>query len=271
VNQYSDISHAEFKKTHLNARPPTDIPQAKVMPRLLGREQGAVPVASDWRTKGAISPVKDQEQCGSCWAFSTTETAESFWFLQHGSLPVLAPQQIVSCDTVSGDQGCNGGWPAWAYTYLNTTGMDTEAAYPYTSGGGDSGTCQVNKTAIVTAPIKSFSYVVTPCNDACANQDELGLANNIAATGPASVCVAADTWQTYTGGVITAGCEQAYTSLDHCVQAVGIVAGTNGTAPYWLIRNSWNAGWGEAGYIYVQFGANLCGLADQATFVSYTH
>jgi len=95
----------------------------------------------------------------------------------------------------------------------------------------------------------------------------LGLATAMQTTGPASVCVVADIWQTYTGGVITSGCDHTYSEIDHCVQAVGV--GTESGSTVWLVRNSWASSWGEAGYIWLEFGSNLCGLADQATFVQY--
>jgi len=181
----------------------------------------------------------------------------------------LAPQQIVSCDNATGDQGCNGGWPAWSYGYLKTTGLESEDSYPYTSGtSGATGTCGSDSTKVVTTPLTTFNYVITPCNDTCAAQDELTMAHNVATTGPASVCVVANIWQTYTGGVVTSGCDKAYDEIDHCVQAVAIQTDTTyGT--YWVVRNSWNSNWGMDGFIYLQFGSNQCGLADQATFVTY--
>jgi len=281
INQYADWDANEFKSTMLNYKPFTglngklhEVAKAKRhhAHHHSAKKASTGYVASDWRTKNAITPVKDQGQCGSCLAFSVTETLESTWFLQgKGALPVLAPQQIVDCDTKE-DQGCNGGDPVATYNdYVKNTGLEAEATYPYTSGlSGQGGTCQVNSSStIITAPIKTFTYATTPCTDACTSQDEVTLSANVAATGPASICVYAESWQTYTSGILTnaTSCPSAYTSLDHCVQLVGM--GTDGSSNYWIVRNSWAASWGELGYIRVQVGQNLCGIADESTFVQY--
>jgi len=222
----------------------------------------------DWRTKGAITPVKDQGQCGSCWAFSATEQIESNWFLAKGSLPVLSPQQITSCDKT--DLGCNGGDTPTAYAYVQKAGgIETEKAYPYTSGtSGATGTCKF-AAGSVAATISGFTYAVNPCSDSCTKQDETTFAANVEAKGPASICVNAEAWQLYDSGIISASAcgGKAYTDLDHCVQLVGLNL-QNTNSPYWIVRNSWGTSWGEQGYIYVAKGQNACGVADEATFVT---
>jgi len=263
LTQFSDMSPEEFKATYLGSRP-TAPPKARVRHTpILAR-----PASVDWRTKGAVTAVKDQGQCGSCWAFSATEEIESMWILANNTAIELAPQQIVSCDTT--DFGCGGGWTTDAFNYVQTAGgLEDNSDYPYTSGAsGDSGTCQVNtKDFAVKLASSPFSYATPPCTSGsgCTTQDEGTMQNNCAATGPVSVCVNAASWQDYSGGVLTDNCPPDYDDLDHCVQVVGYNADSTGQQ-YWIVRNSWNTGWGDQGYIYIAIGSNLCGIADLATF-----
>jgi len=235
--------------------------QSALTKRRFLRHKAAPPTTFDWRDKGAVTDVKDQGQCGSCWAFSATEEIESMWFLSNGSLPILSPEQIVDCDTV--DQGCNGGDTVTAYQYVEQAGgLETDSDYPYTEGGD----CNADSSEFV-ASISGFNYATPPCTDSCDSQDEDTLQSNLASTGPVSICVDAEIWQTYSGGVIepSDGCDYDYTSLDHCVQLVGYDQDDTGT--YWIVRNSWNTDWGDNGYIYLRRGGNVCGVADEATIV----
>jgi len=197
------------------------------------------------------------------------------WFLGgKGELPILAPQQVVSCDTT--DTGCNGGDTITAYSYIEANGLEPEADYAYTSGvSGQSGTCSY-QSSDVAVQIKGFTFATPTCsaNPSCTSQDEETLAKNVAATGPASICVNAAAWQTYTSGILTASAcgSSEYTQLDHCVQLVGYSTDATTGQRYWLVRNSWNTVWGnvgtaDAGYIYLEYGTNACGVADEATFV----
>jgi len=214
-----------------------------------------LPAALDWRkTKGVVTPVKNQEQCGSCWAFSATEGVESAWFLAKHKELVLSPQQIVSCDQT--DSGCDGGDLPTAFQYVKGAGMETDAVYPYTSGGGDTGTCHY-KSQDVVAHISGFQYATTTGNE---TQMQVAMVTH----GPLSICVDASTWQYYQGGVITHSCGD---SLDHCVQIVGWNVYT-GNIPYWIIRNSWGADWGLQGYLWVERNKDECGVSDEATYVT---
>ena len=165
-----------------------------------------------------------------------------------GNKPVaLAPEQTVDCDTVDG--GCNGGDTVTAYAYMKANGVQSESSYPYTAGNtGSAGTCAFNRGAVV-AKMTGFTYATPGCTDACANQDEAKLKQNLYNVAPASICVDASTWQTYTSGILTAasGCQSAYSALDHCVQLVGF--GVDSGTEYWSVRNSWASDWGESGYV----------------------
>jgi len=213
-----------------------------------------LPSSLDWRTKGAVTPVKNQEQCGSCWAFSATEGVESAYFLAKGQLFVLSPQQIVSCDTSDG--GCDGGDLPTAFQYVQQAGMETDKAYPYTSGNGDSGTCIYDQSQVVVH-ISGFKYATTTGN-------ETAMQAAMMTQGPLSVCVDAETWQNYQSGVITHGCGD---SLDHCVQIVGW-ASTSTSVPYWIVRNSWGTDWGLNGFLWVERNKDECGISDEATYVT---
>jgi C1A family cysteine protease len=258
INKFSDMSVEEFKGTYLNYRP------SGVQADYVATETPDAAVTSfDWRTRGAVTPVKDQQQCGSCWAFSATEEIESMWILAGNSQVILSPQQIVSCDKQ--DAGCNGGDTITAYQYvISAGGQEDNADYPYTSGNGNTGTCKFN-SAHVKAKIKGSHYATTPCYDACSKQNETLLANNLVAQGPVSICVYAESWMDYSSGILSNNCPHDYDDLDHCVQLVGF--DFTGSTPYWIVRNSWNTDWGVDGYIYIKSGSNLCGVADEATIV----
>eukprot|EP00164_Ancoracysta_twista_P000916 GFYU01001203.1.p2 GENE.GFYU01001203.1~~GFYU01001203.1.p2 ORF type:complete len:452 (-),score=180.96 GFYU01001203.1:195-1550(-) len=262
VTKFADLTPAEFKQTYLGYKPSGA--DRMSIPVTEASNVDAAPSAFDWRSKNAVTPVKDQGQCGSCWAFSATETLESNWILAGNKEVILAPQQTVSCDKV--DQGCNGGDTISAYAYMQKAGgVDTEKSYPYTSGAfGQTGRCKV-KTADFAAHLTGYSYATKPCQGSCSHQDEDTLAANLASTSPVSICVDAESWQDYSSGVMTSNCPHGYDDLDHCVQLVGY--DKSGNKPYWKVRNSWNTDWGIDGYIHIEMGKNLCGIADEATIV----
>ncbi|KAL6050146.1 E3 ubiquitin-protein ligase HTD1 [Balamuthia mandrillaris] len=257
VTKFSDLTAEEFKEFYLmpsfnredvlgEAEP---LEEATVDVEEL---QDGLPDSFDWRDKGAVTAVKNQEQCGSCWAFSVTETIESAWYLAGNSLPVLSEQQIVDCDTT--DQGCNGGYPTSAYDYImNAGGLEAEKQYPYEARDGQ---CQFQKGKVV-ASIKNYLSATSSKNE---TQMQMVLYNQ----GPLSVCVAATSWQTYQGGVVTS-CDKM---MDHCVQATGFknMEGKDGkTYPVWAIRNSWSTDWGMDGYIYLERNKDMCDVAELAT------
>mmetsp|Transcript_9761 Transcript_9761/g.19804 ORF Transcript_9761/g.19804 Transcript_9761/m.19804 type:complete len:159 (-) Transcript_9761:213-689(-) len=153
-----------------------------------------------------------------------------------GETVILSPQQIVSCDRTS--QGCNGGWTESAYTYIkNNGGLETEDDYPYTSWIGNSGTCKSDSSK-AAATLSGYTTV----------SGEDNMASYVQSTGPLSVCLDASTWSSYTGGVM----KVCGSSVDHCVQAVGVLPDTAGG--YWKVRNSWGTTWGESGFIRLEFG-----------------
>eukprot|EP01027_Heterolobosea_sp_BB2_P025350 GEZU01038903.1.p1 GENE.GEZU01038903.1~~GEZU01038903.1.p1 ORF type:complete len:354 (+),score=142.75 GEZU01038903.1:47-1108(+) len=252
ITKFADLSPAEFKSMYLNyKRPNVAVPEEKFL-RLDHLDLANVPTDFDWREKGAVTSVKNQGQCGSCWAFSVTENIESMWILAGkgtNESVKLAPQQIVDCDTV--DDGCNGGDPPTAYEYvMKAGGLESEQDYPYTA---EDGQCAFDKSKVV-ASISDWKMVAQN------GTNEKIMPAALVSIGPLSICVDAASWQFYFGGIRRSMCG---TELDHCVQLVGY--NQSGSTPYWIIRNSWGADWGEDGYIYVEMGKNLCGVAEEVT------
>jgi hypothetical protein len=242
---FMDISEEEFKAIYLSSYKPSNTNVTKVTPTFDG------PIANDidWRNNGACTPVKNQGQCGSCWAFSATQGIESYGFLNGGyKLLVLAPQQITSCDTTS--YGCQGGWTEHAYNYVvGAGGIEAESQYPYTSGTfGVTGSCKAN-SAYFVSKIKGYTAV-------SAGESNLAVALN---SGPPSICLCAESFQTYTGGIMTSCCTQ----VDHCVQAVGY------TSNYWIVKNSWGTSWGEQGFIRIARGSDLCKISDDVNYPNF--
>ena len=214
------------------------------------------PDSLDWVAKGAVTPVKNQAQCGSCWAFSTTGSMEGSYAISTGKLSSFSEQDLVSCDNSKNggeDQGCNGGLMDNAFQWIETNGLCAEDAYPYTAGGGTSGACKKTCTPVVT--VSKYTDV--------AKGDEDALKDAVSKQ-PVSIAVDASgsQWQLYKSGVFnhpTCG-----TELDHGVLLVGY--GKQAGTGYWKIKNSWGATWGLEGYMHMQSGANMCGLANSASY-----
>jgi len=248
--KFSDLSPEEFKSMYLGYNRPEVYPAVEVYENDVPIE---APQTFDWRSQNKVTPVKNQEQCGSCWAFSTVENVESIYCVTKNmdctSFSPLSPQQIVDCDNT--DQGCNGGDPPTAYQYIiSAGGLETDANYPYTAQDGNCNFVQSE----VSVSISSFKY-------ATQSSDETAMMNALVSWGPLSICVDAEPWQDYTGGVLMASsCD---TQLDHCVQLVGY--DLTASTPFWIVRNSWGTDWGENGYIRLQYGQDTCGCADEPT------
>lgn len=266
VTKFCDLTPEEFTKYFLTYKPNSDKKvQALVTTRKTAVASNCTDTECDWAAVGAVGAVRDQGQCGSCWAFSTVEQVTSDVFLAGGKLTVLSPQQLVDCERDGGDDGCNGGDPVNAYPYIVTAGgLESEVSYPYKTKNHK---CAFNASKAVAA-ITGFEHVVPPClgaKNTCEAQ-VLGLANATAYvknSGPTSICVNAGPWQTYSSGILSTGCGYGFDDLDHCVQLTGY--GIEKGVAYWKVRNSWGVDWGLQGYIHVATKDNTCGILDEMT------
>jgi C1A family cysteine protease len=236
-NQFTDMTNEEFRAT-LN-RPDSGIVHTEVE----DEEPNPEPASIDWRDKGAVQKVKDQGQCGSCWAFSATAAIESINFLNgSGTLLDLAEQQLVDCD--KSESGCNGGMESDAIEWIAANGGQcAQKDYPYTARDG---TCKKTCT-----PVGTVSKVVRFTGEA---KLQTNLINQ-----PCTVAVDAGSsdWQSYAGGVYAGHCGK---QLNHAILAVGY------TSTYWIVKNSWGSAWGAKGYIFMKRGSNICGVASEPSY-----
>jgi C1A family cysteine protease len=252
LNKFADLTSAEFAMIYNGLKP--ELARGAKIASLSDLPETYPSGSKDWRQAGAVTGVKDQGQCGSCWAFSTTGSMEGVIKIVHGSLTSLSEQALVDCSTSYGNMGCNGGLMDNAFKYAMAKGLPTEASYPYTSGTtGKGGTC---KTYTMSAYTKLTGY-----KDVAHTADALGAADDIE---PVSVAIQANqpAFQLYKGGVITSGCGQ---QLDHGVLVAGY--GQDPTAgPYWLVKNSWGTSWGLNGYVLISRNGDVCGINNEPSY-----
>jgi len=215
----------------------------------------AVPDSVDWRTQGYVTPIKDQGQCGSCWAFGAVAGLEGQHFKKEGKLVSLSEQNLVDCSGKFGNQGCNGGLMDQAFQYIKENkGIDTEDSYKYEAKDGK---CRF-KAENVGATDTGFTDI--------SSGDEDALKQAIATVGPISVAIDAsqDSFQFYSTGVYTDP-DCSSTQLDHGVTAVGY--GTQDGTDYYIVKNSWGTSWGAEGYILMARNSNnMCGIATAASY-----
>jgi cathepsin F len=241
---FFDVSEQEFSKTHLNLR--TDLLE-RSDELMTVQINGDVPSEFDWRDHGAVTPVKDQGQCGSCWAFSTTGNIEGVSAIKTGVIQQLSESQLVDCDNVN--QGCNGGIMHKAMDYLKANGSQTETSYPYKPVKR---TCKYDAKEVVVN-ISGYSFIANLTEA----RDEKEIRDILYSNGPLSIAINATPFQFYTGGVFNpSNCKS--TGLNHGVLIVGY--GSENGNDFWIIKNSWGNKWGEKGYIRILRGKGVCGL-----------
>lgn len=249
VNEFADMTWHEFKDGRIMSFPFDPSPNSMVD----GNEEDVdVPDTWDWTEKGAVTPVKNQEQCGSCWAFSAVGSMEGASFVNSGKLTSLSVQHLVDCSQSFGNEGCAGGLMDAAFKYVMKNGICSEKDYPYTAKDGTCKKCAPS--------VRISSFVDVPSNNEKALQQAVY-------KQPVAVAVEADQmgWQFYGGGIMSGSCG---TNLDHGVLAVGW--GEKNGKPYWKVKNSWGGIWGEKGYILLARSISKpegqCGIAMQASY-----
>jgi len=252
MNEFGDMDGAEFAKMYNGYRMQPDRQPGKMFnpPPLTD-----LPTTVDWRPKGYVTAIKNQGQCGSCWAFSATGSLEGQHFNATGKLVSLSEQNLVDCSGAEGNMGCNGGLMDSAFKYIiKNNGIDTEASYPYVARNEN---CRFNAANVGAT---ESSYVDIP------SKSESALQAASATIGPISVAMDAShlSFQFYHSGVYTSlFCSQ--TKLDHGVLVVGY--GVSGSKDYWLVKNSWGTSWGMDGYFMLARNHdNECGVATQASY-----
>lgn len=253
LTAFTGLSHEEFSAQYIHgATPPAPVHDAGTTITMAD-----IPRSVDWRTAGAVAPVKSQGQCGSCWAFSAISSVESAVKLDGGDLVPLSEQEVIDCVRTDGSKGCHGGYVNEAFDFIAAKGACSQDSYPYT--GSDEAHCTACPKA---ASIAGFERV--------AANDEAALMVAVARQ-PVSVLIEGSgrNFQHYSSGVFTGACG---TSIDHAIVAVGYGGSSDvETDNFWIMRNSWSTDWGEEGYVRMSRsggsgGAGLCGLAMFPTY-----
>jgi len=260
VNQFTDLTPEEFKSfVHKSS---VSGPVTGYGCKSFSSSASGAPASIDWRTKGAVTSVKDQGQCGSCWTFSATGAIEGAWALAKGQLIDLSEQELVDCatGTAYGSHGCNGGQMDGAFKFVIGNGQCSASSYPYTSG--------VTKTAGTCQKCSPVAHI-SSCSDVKPN-DQISLKAAVAQQ-PVAIAIEADTryFQSYSSGVLTSS--SCGTTLDHGVLAVGY--GEENGIKYWLVKNSWGTSWGTEGYVKISRSDStndpgICGIAMMTSFPS---
>jgi len=253
INKFSDLTKEEFASIYngINVHieyEPVEEPEPV--------HSGVTGDIVNWVNKGAVTPIKNQGQCGSCWSFSATGSMEGAKFLKTGTLTSLSEQDLVDCSTSQGNDGCNGGLMDQAFQYvMQNNGIDTEASYPYTATGPNA--CDYSASNIGDT-ITNYQDVTSGSESAlltAANQQPISVA----------IDASNESFQMYSGGVYyEPACSSS--SLDHGVLVVGYGTDSTGT-DYWLVKNSWGTDWGMSGYIQMSRNKNNnCGIATMASY-----
>ncbi|TVT99654.1 hypothetical protein EJB05_27969 [Eragrostis curvula] len=249
LNKFADITRDEFTAMYTGFKPVQAGPK-----KLLGFKYENITLSDDnqevdWRQKGAVTGIKNQGQCGCCWAFSAVAAIEGLYQITSGQLASLSEQQLLDCSTNGNNNGCSGGVMNDAFQYIvDNGGITTEEAYPYTE---QQGMCQSVQPAVTIS-----GYQNVPA------EDENALAAAVA-NQPVSVGVDASDFHLYQQGIMTAdGCGE---NINHAVTAIGYGRADDGTQ-YWLLKNQWGETWGEGGYMRLQRGVGACGIGKQSSY-----
>jgi xylem cysteine proteinase len=249
VNQFADLTMEEIKEKYLGLKAPDHNPCKLKHEPIKGEPK------IDWRAKGAVAKVKNQGNCGSCWAFSAIGALEGLHFILTKELTTYSEQELVDCSRAYWNEGCNGGEMNQAFEYIKDQGISTDKEYPYE---GRDRSCRK----------KSKSFVIDGCVNVTKDDNDNLL--EALAHGPVSVAVKANNreFMYYRGGIIKSGCGKQNDELDHGITLVG--ADEEKGTPFWIVKNSWGPSWGEKGYVRIKRdtgkGHSMCGIAMDACY-----
>ncbi|CAL1298993.1 unnamed protein product, partial [Larinioides sclopetarius] len=252
TNAYSDLTEEETAKFRKGYRDPDYHGNCTTWVRASNSDP---PNSIDWRDQGLVTRIKDQGQCGACWAFSAIGSLEGQNKKKSDDLVALSEQQLVDCATNGVNNGCDGGLMSSAFEYIKTIdGEDTEKSYPYREEQGE---CEFNPDTVAA---KVTGYVELPSGD------ENALKETVASVGPVSVAIDAghSSFTSYKSGIYyEPNCSSK--QFDHAVVVVGY--GTEDGTDYWLLKNSWGESWGMNGYMKMARNKNnMCGVASKASY-----
>ncbi|XVF14628.1 hypothetical protein REPUB_Repub09cG0077500 [Reevesia pubescens] len=255
-NQFADMTNDEFRSTYLGYKSRILSRDSNRLISFQHEKSYNLSTSIDWREKGAVTPIKDQGNCGSCWAFSAVAAVEGINGIKTGKLTSLSEQELVDCDVNTGNEGCNGGFMQKAYKFIiKNGGITGEENYPYK---GEDGVCDIIKARNHAATISGYE-TLPENNEKCLQ--------NAVARQPVSVAIDAGSYefQLYSEGIFTGFCGY---ELNHGVTIVGY--GEDGGSKYWLVKNSWGTNWGESGYVRMQREftdqRGICGIAMDASY-----
>jgi cathepsin L len=258
MNKFGDLTRQEFGKQYLGLKPQNK--KVEIAPQPFKPTIKALPPTWDWRTQGAVSHVKNQGQCGSCWSFSAAEAIEGCHFVTTKVLVEISEQNLVDCSGSYGNQGCDGGLMDDAFQYvIANKGIDTEQCYTYTA---EDGTCNYSaQKPCCGSTVGAYTDVTPAGNEGNLQTAVYGVPTSVAIDASQS------SFQFYSSGVYyEPACSS--TNLDHGVLSVGWGTDPSG-GDYWIVKNSWGTDWGQNGYIWMSRNKNNnCGIATMASFVT---
>jgi C1A family cysteine protease len=249
TNKFADLTNEEFSVLYLGFN--YDPNRVRENVQYLDESEAPEGTSWDWRKKGAVTPVQDQQTCGSCYTFSSAGALEGLWFISKATLINLSEQQMLDCTSSYGNQGCSGGLMDNCFKYTKEKGIQKGDDYPYKNKVN---TCAYDAKKIV---FKNTGYTDVPADDF--TQLRVAVKKQPVAV---AVMAASDGFKNYKSGILSANCG---TDLDHAILAVGYGSG------FWIVKNSWGASWGEEGYVRIASGsqnngAGVCGINSVCSY-----